>query len=320
MQTRRLGRSDLQVPPLSFGCNVFGWTADEATSFALLDRLLDEGLTFLDTADVYSRWAEGHVGGESEAIIGRWMKARGCRDRVILATKVGMDMGGADKGLSPAYIARAVDASLQRLQTDYIDLYQSHTDDAETPQAETLGAYQRLIEAGKVRVIGASNFSAERLQEALDLAASDGLPRYESVQPEYNLVVRDIFEGPLERVCLANEVGVITFFSLAAGFLTGKYRSEADLDKSARGRRSVAKNLNPRGLRILAGLDKVGEETGAQPGTVALAWLMAKPAVTAPIASATSIAQIEGLVAATRLTLTPAQVALLDEASAPAAA
>jgi aryl-alcohol dehydrogenase-like predicted oxidoreductase len=317
MQLRRLGRSELTVPPLCFGCNIFGWTVDERASFALLDRLLETGLTFLDTADVYSRWAPGHAGGESETIIGRWIKDRGCRERITLATKVGMDMGDGKVGLKSAYISRAVEDSLRRLQTDRIDLYQSHKDDPDTPQAETLGAYQRLIEAGKVRVIGASNFSAERLKEALDLSAAQGLPRYESLQPEYNLYDRASFEGPLERVCLENEVGVIGYFSLAAGFLTGKYRSEADFAKSPRGARSIPKYMTPRGMRILAALDKVAAQTGSEPATVALAWLMARPSVTSPIASATTPTQIEALLAATRLTLNPEQVKSLDEASAP---
>ncbi|MBV9076246.1 MAG: aldo/keto reductase, partial [Methylobacteriaceae bacterium] len=261
-------------------------------------------------------WAPGHRGGESEEIIGRWMKARGSRSRVILATKVGMDMGEGRVGLKPAYIAQAVEASLRRLQTDHIDLYQSHQDDPATPQADTLGAFGRLIEAGKVRVIGASNFSAERLAEALRLAET-GLPRYESLQPEYNLAVREPFESAVERVCRENEVGVITYFSLAAGFLTGKYRSEADLGKSPRGGRGMGKYLTQRGLRILAALDAVAAETGAAPASVALAWLIARPVVTAPIASATSLDQLETLVAATQLTLTADQIARLDAASRP---
>ena len=314
MKLRRLGRSALQVPPLCFGCNVFGWTADEATSFALLDALLERGVNFLDTADVYSRWAPGHQGGESEAVIGRWMKARGNRDRVILATKVGMDMGEGRVGLKPAYIAEAVEASLTRLGTDYIDLYQSHKDDPETPQAETLGAFQRLIEAGKVRAVGASNFSADRLGEALAIAERENLPRYESLQPEYNLYDRSGFEGPLKTVCRENEVGVITFFSLAAGFLTGKYRSEADLGKSPRGSRNIPKYMNERGTRILSALDEVATAKAAEPASVALAWLMAKPAVTAPIASATSLRQLETLLTAAELTLSDAEVRLLDEA------
>jgi aryl-alcohol dehydrogenase-like predicted oxidoreductase len=285
---------------------------DEATSFRLLDALVERGVNFLDTADVYSRWAPGHTGGESEAIIGRWMKARGNRDRIILATKVGMDMGEGRVGLKAGYIAQAVEASLRRLQTDYIDLYQSHKDDADTPQEETLGAYGKLIEAGKVRVLGASNFSAERLGEALRLAETQGLPRYESLQPEYNLYERSVFEGPLERVCRENEVGVITFFSLAAGFLTGKYRSEADFMKSPRGERSMPRYMNERGMRILAALDEVAAAKSAEPAAVALAWLLHKPAVTAPIASATSLAQLETLIAATGVNLSAAEMARLD--------
>jgi aryl-alcohol dehydrogenase-like predicted oxidoreductase len=312
MERRRLGRSSLQVPPLCFGCNVFGWTVDEATSFALLDAMLERGINFLDTADVYSRWVPGHQGGESETIIGRWLKARGNRDRVVLATKVGIDMGEGRVGLKPARIAEAVEASLKRLQTDYIDLYQSHRDDPDTPQDETLGAYAKLIEAGKVRVIGASNFTAERLSEALTLSETHGLPRYESLQPEYSLAERAGFEGPLEQVCRENEVGVITFFSLAAGFLTGKYRSEADFAKSERGARSIPKYMNERGMRILAALDEVSGMTGAEPAAIALAWLMAKPAVTAPIASVTSLKQLDTLVAATTLKLSAEAIAKLD--------
>ena len=316
MDRRPLGRSGLSVPTLCFGCNIFGWTVDEAASFRLLDRLAEAGLTFLDTADVYSRWVPGHEGGESEAIIGRWMKARGNRDRIIVATKVGMDMGGGKVGLEPGYITQAVEDSLRRLQTDRIDLYQSHKDDPDTPQAETLAAFGKLIEAGKVRAIGASNFSALRLQEAIDLSSAGDLPRYESLQPEYNLYERAGYEDALEAVCAKNGIGVITFFSLAAGFLTGKYRSEADFGKSPRGARSIPKYLNERGLRILAGLDEVAASHGAEPAAVALAWLMAKPTVTAPIASATSVDQIETLLAATKLSLSAEDVALLDAASA----
>lgn len=316
MKMRPLGRSGLNVPPLCFGCNVFGWTVDEAASFRLLDKVLESGLNFLDTADVYSRWVPGHTGGESETIIGKWMKLRGNRDRVILATKVGMDMGDGKVGLKPDYIARAVEDSLRRLQTDVIDLYQSHKDDEATPQEETLAAYDRLIKAGKVRVIGASNFSAERLQAALDISKANSLPRYESLQPEYSLAERASYEGALQRVCEDNGVGVITFFSLAAGFLTGKYRSEADFGKSPRGQRSIPKYLNERGMRILAALDSVARETGAQQASIALAWLLAKPSVTAPIASATRPEQVDTLVAATQLALTADQVARLDAASA----
>ncbi|TWB98230.1 hypothetical protein FBZ93_106189 [Bradyrhizobium macuxiense] len=316
MKHRPLGRSGLTVPPLCFGCNVFGWTVDEASSFRLLDTVLDQGLTFLDTADVYSRWVPGHHGGESETIIGKWMKARGNRNRVILATKVGMDMGGGNVGLKPDYIARAVEDSLRRLQTDHIDLYQSHKDDETTAQEETLAAYDKLIKAGKVRAIGASNFSPERLQAALDISKASNLPRYESMQPEYSLAERSSYEGALQRVCVENDVGVITFFSLAAGFLTGKYRSESDFAKSPRGTRSIPKYMNPRGLRILACLDEVAAETRAEQAAVALAWLMAKPGITAPIASATKPEQVATLVAAAKLELSKNQVERLDAASA----
>ena len=316
MKHRPLGRSGLTVPPLCFGCNIFGWTVDEISSFRLLDTVLEHGLTFLDTADVYSRWVAGHSGGESETIIGKWMKARGNRNRIILATKVGMDMGNGNVGLKPDYIARAVEDSLRRLQTDYIDLYQSHKDDETTPQEETLAAYDRLIKAGKVRAIGASNFSAQRLKSALDVSKATGLPRYESMQPEYSLVERSSYEGALQRVCEDNDVGVITFFSLAAGFLTGKYRAEADFGKSLRGPRSIPKYMNPRGMRILACLDDIAVETRAEPAAVALAWLMTRPSVTAPIASATKPEHVAALVVATKLELTKSQIERLDTASA----
>jgi aryl-alcohol dehydrogenase-like predicted oxidoreductase len=316
MKHRLLGRSGLTVPRLCFGCNIFGWTVDEISSFRLLDTVLEHGLTFLDTADVYSRWVAGHSGGESETIIGKWMKARGSRNRIILATKVGMDMGNGNVGLKPDYIARAVEDSLRRLQTDYIDLYQSHKDDETTPQEETLAAYDRLIKDGKVRAIGASNFSAERLKSALDIAKATGLPRYESMQPEYSLMERSSYEGALQQVCEDNDVGVITFYSLAAGFLTGKYRSEADFGKSLRGTRSIPKYMNPRGTRILACLDDVAAETRAEPAAIALAWLMTKPSVTAPIASATKPEHVATLVVATKLELTKSQIERLDTASA----
>jgi aryl-alcohol dehydrogenase-like predicted oxidoreductase len=316
MKLRPLGRSGLTVPPLCFGCNIFGWTVDEISSFRLLDAVFEHGLTFLDTADVYSRWVAGHSGGESETIIGNWMKARGNRNRTILATKVGVDMGNGNVGLKPNYIARAAEDSLRRLQTDYIDLYQSHKDDETTPQEETLAAYERLIKAGKIRAIGASNFSAERLKSALDVSEATGLPRYESMQPEYSLVERSSFEGALQRVCEDNEVGVITFYSLAAGFLTGKYRSEADFGKSLRGARTIPKYMNPRGMRILACLDVIAAETRAEPAAVALAWLMTRRSVTAPIASATKPDHVATLVEATKLELTKSQIDRLDTASA----
>jgi aryl-alcohol dehydrogenase-like predicted oxidoreductase len=315
MKMRELGRSGIQVPPLCFGGNVFGWTADEKRSFELLDALAEAGLTFIDTANVYSAWVPGHQGGESEAIIGRWLKARGGRDRLIIATKVGMRMGDGREGLRPDYIRVAVEESLARLQTDYIDLYQSHRDDGSTPLEDTLGAYDALIKAGKVRAIGASNYSAARLRQAVDISARTGLPRYESLQPEYNLMERSVYEGELQPVCVENEVGVITFFSLASGFLSGKYRSKADLEGRARGSR-IEKYMEERGMRVVATLDDIAREHGVKPATIALAWLMARPGITAPIASATSVEQLQDLVAATQITLAPAEVSRLSEVSA----
>lgn len=312
---RTLGRSGIDVPPVIFGGNVFGWTAGEATSFALLDALVDAGFNAIDTADVYSRWVPGHGGGESETVLGKWAKARGARGRVVIATKTGADMGGANRGLSKAWIARAVEDSLRRLQTDYIDLYQAHYDDPETPLEETLEAFAALIEQGKVRAIGASNYSAPRLKEALDTSARLGLPRYETLQPHYNLVERKIFEDALGPLCEAEGLGVIPYYALASGFLSGKYRSEADLAKSPRGR-SVAKYLDERGGRILAALDAAAVQYAATPAQVALAWLIARPAVSAPIASATSLEQLGDLFAAARLQLDAATLAALDRASA----
>jgi len=320
MQLRPLGRSGLQVSPLAFGGNVFGWTVDETLSFRLLDAWLDAGFNFVDTADVYSSWVPGHTGGESETIIGKWLRQTGKRNRVVLATKLGKPMGAGKKGLSPAYIQEAVDASLKRLKTDHIDLYQSHDDDAETPLSDTAEAFAALIKAGKVRAIGASNFSAPRLAEALDVAEKQGLPRYESLQPLYNLYDRAVFEDALEPLCLERGVGVINFYALAAGFLTGKYRSEADAAKSSRGANTTKKYLNPRGLRILDALDAAAKAHGATPGQVAIAWQIARPAITAPIASATSIKQLDELVAAAALRLAPETIAALDAASAEAAA
>jgi aryl-alcohol dehydrogenase-like predicted oxidoreductase len=314
LQLRRLGRSPLQVPPLCFGGNVFGWTADEPTSFRLLDRLKEAGLGFIDTADAYSRWVPGHEGGESETIIGRWLKARGGREQVIVATKLGSEMGPGKKGLSRAYMREAVEASLRRLQTDYIDLYQSHWDDPDTPFEETLSGYEELIRAGKVRVIGASNLTAERLAEALETSKRTGLPRYESLQPHYNLVERKKFEGPLEALCLEHEVGVICYYALAGGFLTGKYRSDADLSKSPRGRGAAA-YLTDHGFKVLGALDELAAQYAATPAQIALAWLMARPSVTAPIASATRLDQLEDLIAAARLELSPDAIAQLDAAS-----
>ena len=318
MQYRSLGRSPLQVSPLCFGGNVFGWTVDERTSFSLLDAWLDAGFNFIDTADVYSRWAKGHTGGESETVIGRWLKQSGKRDKVVIATKVGMDMGDGKVGLAPAYIRQAAEASLRRLQVERIDLYQSHTDDAETPLAATLEAFAKLIDEGKVRAIGASNYSAARLGEALETSRGLGLPRFESLQPLYNLYDRATFERELQPLCVKEGVGVINFYSLAAGFLSGKYRSAADAGKSARGTGTVSKYLNERGLKILAALDEAAQRTGSTPARVAVAWVMAQPGITAPIASASNLAQLDELVQAARLVLDAPTLALLDQASAEA--
>ena len=315
MQFRPLGRSGLQVSPLAFGGNVFGWTVDEPTSFRLLDAWLDAGFNFVDTADVYSSWVPGHVGGESETIIGKWLRQSGKRNRVVLATKVGKPMGDGKQGLSAAYIREAVDASLRRLKCDHIDLYQSHDDDAATPFEETLGAFAELIRAGKVRAIGASNHGAARLAEALDVAARNGLPRYESLQPRYNLYDRAPFEADLEALCVERGLGVINFYALAMGFLTGKYRSAADAAKSTRGQRAVDTYLNARGRRILAALDDVAAQHRATPAQVALAWQIARPSITSPIASATSVAQLADLSKAAQLQLTALDVAALDTAS-----
>ena len=315
MNHRPLGRSGLVVSPLCLGGNVFGWTADEPTSFRLLDAWLDAGMNFIDTADVYSRWVPGHAGGESETIIGKWLKRSGKRSQVVLATKVGKDMGDGRIGLAPTYIRSAVEASLQRLQTDVIDLYQSHDDDAKTPLADTLGAYADLIRAGKVRAIGASNFSAARLSESLAVSANLALPRYECLQPLYNLVERPAYEAELEAVCVAHGRGVINFYALARGFLTGKYRSPADLAQSPRGD-GVRQYLNERGLRVLAALDAVARRLNATPAQVALAWQIARPSITAPIASATSLEQLRDLIAATRLALDGDAIRSIDAASA----
>ncbi|HEY6905254.1 MAG TPA: aldo/keto reductase [Candidatus Acidoferrales bacterium] len=313
MIKRRLGKSNLEIAPLIFGGNIFGWTADEPTSFKLLDAFVASGLNMIDTADVYSKWIPGNHGGESETIIGNWLAKRGGRDKVLIATKLGVEMAPGEQGLSRAYIFREVERSLARLKTDYIDLYQAHKDDAETPMEETLSAFADLIKAGKVRVIGASNFKADRLAQALKVSAANGLPRYESLQPWYNLYDRADFEGDLADLCRRENLGVIPYFSLASGFLTGKYRSEKDLEGKARGYR--AKNmLNERGFRILKALDTVSGEIGATPAQISLAWLMAHD-VTAPIASATSLDQFQDLLGATTLQLKPDSVRLLDEAS-----
>ena len=316
MPMRQLGRSGLEVSPLCLGGNVFGWTADEQASFRVLDAFVEAGMNFIDTADVYSKWAAGHQGGESETILGRWMKQRRNRSAIVIATKVGSDMGAQGKGLSRAHIVRAVDASLTRLETDYIDLYQSHVDDATVPLEETLGTYGDLIADGKIRVIGASNYSAERLSEALEVSRSHGLPRYESLQPLYNLYDRAGYEAALEPICRDNGIGVIGYSSLGSGFLTGKYRTDADVTKSARGQGVKRKFYNDRGFAILAALDEVATEQQSTPAVIALAWLLARPSVTAPIASATSVEQLEELIAATGVTLSPTSIARLKQASA----
>ena len=317
MEKRKLGNSGLEVAPLAFGGNVFDWTVDEPTSFRLLDGFVEAGFNLIDTADLYPRWMEGKEGGESEQVIGNWLKQNGKRHDVVIATKVGMEVGPDKKGLAGDYILRAADDSLRRLQTDYIDLYQSHCDDTDTPLEETLEAYGKLIKQGKVRAIGASNYSATRLAEALDVSRRLGLPRYESLQPLYNLYDRAVYEDELEPLCLKERIGVINFYTLAAGFLTGKYRSEADLAKSARGG-TVKKYLNERGFRIVDALEQVASEYQVTPAHIAVAWLMARPGITAPIASATSLEQLNVLVEATKLELDQKAIALLNEASAEA--
>ncbi len=316
MQKRHLGRTSLQIAPMVFGGNVFGWTVDAKAAFDLLDRFVGAGLNAIDTADVYSAWAPGNKGGESETIIGQWMKSRANRDRIVVVTKVGSPMGPGKKGLSARYVAEAAEASLKRLQTDFVDLYLSHWPDADTPYEETLGAYQNLIRQGKVRFVGASNLNAGQLAAALETATGKSLPRYEALQPEYNLYDRGSFDGPLRDLCIAEKIGVITYYSLAKGFLSGKYRSEADLAKSPRGG-GVKAYLNARGRRILAALDSIAAQRGAKPAEVALAWLIARPGVTAPIASATSLQQVDSLIKAAELTLEPGDIEALDQASRP---
>lgn len=314
MQRRPLGRSGLSTAPLIFGGNVFGWTADEATSHRLLDAFVDGGFNAVDTADVYSAWVPGHAGGESESVIGRWLQARGKRDDVLILTKVAM--WPKQPGLSAANIEAAVEGSLTRLRTDYIDLYQSHQDDAATPMDETLEAYGRLVKAGKARAIGASNFSPDRLAESLETSVDRGLPRYETIQPKFNLYDRDQVEGALARLTADEGVGVIPFYGLAAGFLTGKYRSEADLEGRARAGTIKRDYMNDKGSRVLAALDEAAKAVSATQAQVALAWIMAHPAITAPIASATSVAQLEELMAAARLVLPAEVIAKLDTAGA----
>jgi len=316
MSKRRLGRTNLSIAPVVFGGNVFGWTADAKTSFDLLDRFVGAGLNAIDTADSYSTWAPGNKGGESETIIGEWLKARGNRHAMTVITKVGSPMGPGKKGLSARYIEEEVEASLKRLQIDVIDLYLSHWPDETTPYAETLGAYQRLIAKGKIRFCGASNLNADQLAAALAASKANGLPRYEVLEPEYNLYDRSRFEGALSDLCVAEGVGVITYYSLAKGFLAGKYRTPADLGQSPRGG-GIGGYLNPRGLRILDALASVAARHGAKSAEVALAWLIAQPGVTAPIASATSPTQVDSLIRAATLALSADDLAALDSAAAP---
>lgn len=313
MQLRPLGRSSLSVAPLAFGGNVFGWSADEQRSFELLDAFVDAGFNLIDTADVYSAWVPGNYGGESETIIGKWLKRSGKRDKVVIATKVAK--WAEHPGLSPMNINQAVEGSLKRLQTDYIDLYQAHEDDATVPLHETLETFGKLIEQGKVRVIGASNYVADRFAEALKVSAEHGLPRYETLQPEYNLVSRGGYEKELEPLVVAENIGVINYYALASGFLSGKYRSAADLAKSAARSGAVQKFLNPHGLRVLEALDKVAMAHSATPAQVALAWLIARPSVTAPIASATTVPQLKELLGGVSLQLSKDEIAALDQAS-----
>ena len=317
MMTRPLGKSGFSIAPLVFGGNVFGWTIDEKTSFAILDAFVDHGFDAIDTADVYSRWAEGNQGGESETIIGRWLQARpGIRDKVKIFTKVGSDMGlPGHKGLKKAWIQQAIDDSLRRLNTDYVDLYFAHWPDPETPIDETLEAFQALQQAGKVRAIGASNLDAGQLSSALEVARKGGLPAWQVLQPEYNLYHRSAFEGALCDLCVSRDIGVVTYYSLASGFLSGKYRQPSDLAQSQRGS-GIAKYLNPRGMRIIDTLVAVAEEQQTKPAEVALAWLMSREGVTAPIASATSLAQVESFARAAALSLSSEQLARLDSASA----
>jgi len=315
MEKRELGNSGIEVAPLALGGNVFGWTADEPTSYKILDAFVAAGFDLIDTADTYSRWVPGNKGGESETIIGKWLKRSGNRKKVIIATKVGSEMGPDRKGLTKPYILRAVEESLQRLQTDTIDLYQSHKDDPDTPLDETLEAYSQLIKQGKVRAIGASNYGAKRISEAMQISAQKGYNGYQSLQPRYNLYDRAEYEMSLEPICIEKGIGVITYSSLASGFLTGKYRSEEDRSKSIRGQ-GIKIYLNDRGFQILEALDQVAEQYASTPAGVSLAWLIARPSITAPIASATSAAQLNDLIEGTKLRLDQASIDLLNKASA----
>ena len=315
MIKRKLGKTGLEISPLVFGGNIFGWTVDQATSFKLLDAFVAAGFNSVDTADVYSKWVPGHTGGESEMILGEWMKRKGNRNEVIVATKVGMDMGDGKKGLSKSHILRSAEDSLRRLQTDYIDLYQSHVDDPDTPFEETFGAYALLIEQGKVRAVGASNHKAERLAAALETSRKSGLPAYQTLQPNYSLIERTDYESNLEPVCVKEGLGVINYFPLAGGFLTGKYRSEDDAAGRARAR-NVTKYLNARGFHVLDALDRVAKKYNATPARISLAWLLARPSITAPIVSATNLEQLNDLVSSVNLAMDHDSVEYLNQASA----
>ena len=316
MTKKALGGSGISVAPLALGGNVFGWNIDEQASFKVLDAFVDFGFNLIDTANTYSVWVPGNKGGESETIIGNWLKSSGKRDQIVLATKVGMQMGDGTKGLKREYILQSLDASLKRLQTDHVDLYQSHQDDAKTPLEETLSAYDTLIKSGKVRAIGASNYDAARLAESLKVSAENHLPAYVSLQPEYNLYDRKGYEEALEPLCLEKGLGVISYFSLASGFLTGKYRSQADLGQSVRGESIGKKYLNERGKKILAALDEVAKAHQTAPAVIALAWLIQRKSVTAPIASATSVKQLSEIVKSAEIRLSAEQVNRLEAASA----
>ena len=315
MKKRKLGNSGIEASPLALGGNVFGWTTDEQKSYKILDAFVAAGFDLIDTADTYSRWVPGNKGGESETIIGKWLKWSGNRTRVIIATKVGSEMGPNSKGLTKPYILRAVEESLQRLQTDTIDLYQSHKDDPDTPLDETLEAYSQLIKQGKVRAIGASNYGAKRLSEAIQISAQKGYTGYQSLQPRYNLYDRAEYEKSLEPICIEKGIGVITYSSLASGFLTGKYRSEKDRSKSIRGQ-GIKIYLNDRGFKILEALEQAAKQYNSTPAGVSLAWLIARPSITAPIASATSVEQLNDLIKGTKLKLDQESIDLLNNASA----
>ncbi|MES2615301.1 MAG: aldo/keto reductase [Bdellovibrionota bacterium] len=316
MKTRKLGNTDIEIAPIIFGGNVFGWSANEETSFALLDKFLASGFNCIDTADVYSSWVPGNKGGESETIIGQWLKRNNNRKNVVLLTKVGMELSPEKNGLSKSYIIAAVEDSLRRLQTDYIDLYQSHQDDFSIPLEETLEAYALLIKQGKVRAIGASNYSAQRLSESVKISKQKELPRYQTLQPKYNIYDRSVFEKELESTCVENKIGVIPYYSLASGFLTGKYQNEKDLAKSSvRGSR-VKQYLNERGFKIIAALNKVAEKYNATCGQIALAWLLARPSITAPIASATNLNQLQEMLNSTHISLDAESISFLNTASA----